>query len=45
MIGRHRMTILNGLLHDSANQLQVLILTCHPERYQGIGEAIEIRSE
>jgi recombinational DNA repair ATPase RecF len=32
------------LLQTSASQLQILILTCHPERYRGVGEMIEIHS-
>ncbi len=27
------------ILEESAQRLQVLILTCHPERYRGLGEA------
>lgn len=33
------------LLHTSAERLQILILTCHPERYRGVGAVTEIRSE
>lgn len=33
------------LLQTSAERLQILILTCHPERYRGVGAVIEIRSE
>jgi uncharacterized protein YhaN len=27
------------LLQDSADRLQIVILTCHPERYRGLEEA------
>lgn len=30
------------LLQTAANTLQILILTCHPERYRGVGAVIEI---
>lgn len=33
------------LLQSFGDQLQILIVTCHPERYRGVGEAIEIRGE
>lgn len=42
--GQRQQRVLD-LLQTSSNQLQILILTCHPERYRGIGEVIEIRSE
>lgn len=32
------------LLQTSATQLQILILTCHPENYRGIGNVVEIRT-
>ncbi|MFA5262699.1 MAG: hypothetical protein WC378_02670 [Opitutaceae bacterium] len=32
------------LLQTFAGQLQILILTCHPERYRGVGEVVDIRS-
>jgi DNA repair exonuclease SbcCD ATPase subunit len=33
------------LLQTSANQLQIVILTCHPENYRGVGAVVEIRLE
>jgi len=30
------------LLTAAAEKLQVVILTCHPERYRGIGQAVEL---
>ncbi|OQB89590.1 MAG: chromosome segregation protein [Verrucomicrobia bacterium ADurb.Bin118] len=33
------------LLQTAAEQLQILILTCHPERYRGVGAIVEIQSE
>lgn len=30
------------LLTATAEKLQVVILTCHPERYRGIGQAVEL---
>jgi DNA repair exonuclease SbcCD ATPase subunit len=33
------------LLQTSAEQLQILILTCHPQRYRGVGGIVEIRCE
>lgn len=42
--GQRQQRVLD-LLQGSADQLQLLILTCHPERYRGVGEAIEIRGE
>lgn len=32
------------LLQSCAAQLQIVILTCHPENYRGIGKVVEIRS-
>lgn len=33
------------LLQTAAEQLQILILTCHPERYRGVGAIVKIQSE
>jgi ABC-type lipoprotein export system ATPase subunit len=30
------------LLQTTASKLQILILTCHPERYRGVGAVVEI---
>lgn len=30
------------VLQTAANKLQILILTCHPERYRGVGTVVEI---
>jgi len=29
-----------NVLEDAAQRLQVLILTCHPERYRGLRQAV-----
>ena len=31
-----RLTRVLSVLEDSAQRLQILILTCHPERYRGL---------
>jgi DNA repair exonuclease SbcCD ATPase subunit len=33
-----RLTRVLGVLEESARRLQILILTCHPERYRGLGD-------
>jgi uncharacterized protein YhaN len=33
------------LLQTAANKLQIVILTCHPERYRGIGIVAEIAQQ
>lgn len=33
------------LLQTAASKLQILILTCHPERYRGVGAVIEIAAQ
>jgi uncharacterized protein YhaN len=33
------------VLRGSAENLQILIATCHPERYRGVGDVVEIRIE
>jgi uncharacterized protein YhaN len=30
------------LLAKTAEGLQVVVLTCHPERYRGIGQAVQL---
>jgi uncharacterized protein YhaN len=42
--GQRQQRVLD-LLQTSASQLQILILTCHPERFRGVGAVTEIRSE
>ncbi len=33
-----RLTRILGVLEESSRRLQILILTCHPERYRGLGD-------
>ena len=42
--GQRQQRVLD-LLQTVASQLQILILTCHPERYRGVGTVVEIRSD
>lgn len=42
--GQRQQRVLD-LLQTSAERLQILILTCHPERYRGVGVITEMRSE
>lgn len=42
--GQRQQRVLD-LLQTSASQLQILILTCHPERYRGVGRVVEIRCD
>jgi hypothetical protein len=35
--------VLDALVHAAAGGLQILVCTCHPERYRGAGEVIAIR--
>jgi DNA repair exonuclease SbcCD ATPase subunit len=32
------------LLHNTARDLQILVLTCHPDRYRGVGQAVSIQT-
>jgi exonuclease SbcC len=34
-----RMARVLAILEEEAQRLQIIILTCHPERYRGLGEA------
>lgn len=40
-----RQTRVLDLLQTAANKLQILILTCHPERYRGVGAVTEITQQ
>jgi DNA repair exonuclease SbcCD ATPase subunit len=40
--GQRQQRVLD-LLQTCASQLQIVILTCHPENYRGVGEMAEIR--
>ena len=41
--GQRQQRVLDLLQSSSASQLQIVILTCHPENYRGVGEVAEIR--
>jgi len=42
--GQRQQRVLD-LLQTCASQLQIVILTCHPENYRGVGEVAEMRWE